>query len=147
MQSKISISNYYNIYIWVSINDHPYSKHSGYLLFFEITIMWKTADLVMIQKTNIDTLHKEGNSQRVITETECVSKHVIPNTPEVICIVGIFYQDLQQKDILNRNVRLLNSMFISMPSILGWASPWMHELQHQCGVEIYLKKNYITQNC
>ncbi len=25
-------------------------------------------------------------------------------------------------DILNRNVRLLNSMFISMHSILGWAS-------------------------
>ncbi len=27
-----------------------------------------------------------------------------------------------KKDILNRNVRLLNSMFISMHSILGWAS-------------------------
>ncbi len=30
--------------------------------------MGKTADLAMIQKTNIDTLHKEGKSQRVITE-------------------------------------------------------------------------------
>ncbi len=30
--------------------------------------MEKTADLAMIQKTNIDTLHKEGKSQRVITE-------------------------------------------------------------------------------
>ncbi len=30
--------------------------------------MGKTADLAMVQKTNIDTLHKEGKSQRVITE-------------------------------------------------------------------------------
>ncbi len=30
--------------------------------------MGKTADLAMIQKTNIDALHKEGKSQRVITE-------------------------------------------------------------------------------
>ncbi len=34
--------------------------NSGYLLFFETTIMGKTADLAMIQKTNIDALHKEG---------------------------------------------------------------------------------------
>ncbi len=44
--------------------DHPYSINSGYLLFFETTIMEKTADLAMIQKTNIDALHKEGKSQR-----------------------------------------------------------------------------------
>ncbi len=37
-------------------------------MFFETTIMGKTADLAMVQKTNIDTLHKEGKSQRVITE-------------------------------------------------------------------------------
>ncbi len=30
--------------------------------------MEKTADLAMIQKTNIDALHKEDKSQRVITE-------------------------------------------------------------------------------
>ncbi len=30
--------------------------------------MGNTADLAMIQKTNIDTLHKEGKSQKVITE-------------------------------------------------------------------------------
>ncbi len=30
-------------------------------MFFETTIMGKTADLAMIQKTNIDTLHKEGS--------------------------------------------------------------------------------------
>ncbi len=41
--------------------------------------MGKTADLAMIQKTNIDALHKEGKSQKVITErcglfTECCIK-------------------------------------------------------------------------
>ncbi len=70
-----------NIYIWVSINDHPYSIHSGHLLFFESTIMGNTADLAMVQKTIIDTLHKEGKSQRVITERggcsrSAVSKHI-----------------------------------------------------------------------
>ncbi len=43
--------------------------------------MGKTADLAMIQKTNIDALHKEGKSQRVITERcgclqSAVSKHI-----------------------------------------------------------------------
>ncbi len=43
--------------------------------------MEKTADLAMIQKTNIETLHKEGKSQRVITERggclqSAVSKHI-----------------------------------------------------------------------
>ncbi len=50
-------------------------------MFFETTIMGKTADLAMIQKTNIDTLHKEGKSQKVITERcgclqSAVSKHI-----------------------------------------------------------------------
>ncbi len=73
-KSKISISKYYNIYIWVSINDQPYSIHSGYLLFFETTIMGKTADLAMIQKTITDALHKEGKSQRGITERGAVHR-------------------------------------------------------------------------
>ncbi len=43
--------------------------------------MEKTADLAMIQKTNIDALHKECKSQRVITERcgclqSAVSKHI-----------------------------------------------------------------------
>ncbi len=43
--------------------------------------MGKTADLAMIQKMNIDTLHKEGKSQKVITERcgclqSAVSKHI-----------------------------------------------------------------------
>ncbi len=65
----------------MSINDHPYSINSGYLLFFETTIMGNTADLAMVQKMIIDTLHKEGKSQRVITERggysrSAVSKHI-----------------------------------------------------------------------
>ncbi len=43
--------------------------------------MGKTADMAMVQKTIIDTLHKESKSQRVITERgDCsrsaVSKHI-----------------------------------------------------------------------
>ncbi len=65
----------------VSYKDHPYSINCGYLLFFETTIMGNTADLAMVQKTIIDTLHKEGKSQRVITERggcsrSAVSKHI-----------------------------------------------------------------------
>ncbi len=52
----------------MSINDHPYNINCGYLLFFETTIMGNTADLAMVQKTIINTLHKESKSQRVITE-------------------------------------------------------------------------------
>ncbi len=44
--------------------------------------MGKTADLAMIQNTNIDTLHKEDKSQKVIKKERCgclqsaVSKHI-----------------------------------------------------------------------
>ncbi len=43
--------------------------------------MGKTADLAMVQKMIIDTLHKESKSQRVITERcgssqSAVSKHI-----------------------------------------------------------------------
>ncbi len=50
-------------------------------MFFDTTIMEKTADLAIVQKTNIDALHKEGKSQKVITERcgclqSAVSKHI-----------------------------------------------------------------------
>ncbi len=32
------------------------------------TIMGKTADLTVVQKTTIDTLHKEGKAQKVIAK-------------------------------------------------------------------------------
>ncbi len=45
------------------------------------TIMGKTADLTVVQKTTIDTLHKEGKTQKIIAkEAGClqssVSKHI-----------------------------------------------------------------------
>ncbi len=48
-------------------SDHPYSINSGYTLLFETTIIGNTADVAMVQKTIIDTLHKEGKSQKVIS--------------------------------------------------------------------------------
>ncbi len=45
-------------YLHLSFIKLPYSINSGYLLFFETTIMGKTTDLAMVQKTIIDTLHK-----------------------------------------------------------------------------------------
>ncbi len=50
-------------------------------MFFETTLMGKTADLAMVQETIIDTLHKESKSQKVITEwggclQSDVSKHI-----------------------------------------------------------------------
>ncbi len=39
--------------------------------------MGNTADLAMVQKTIIDTLHKEGKSQRVITERGGCSKSAV----------------------------------------------------------------------
>ncbi len=65
-------------YLHLSFNKWPSIQ---YLLFFETTIMWNTTDLAMVQKTIIDTLHKVGKSQRVITERcgcsqSAVSKHI-----------------------------------------------------------------------
>ncbi len=39
--------------------------------------MGNTADLAVLQKTIIDTLHKEGKSQRVITEKGGCSKSAV----------------------------------------------------------------------
>ncbi len=41
--------------------------------------MGNTADLAMVQKTIIDTLHKEGKSQRVITERRGRSRSAVSN--------------------------------------------------------------------
>ncbi len=39
--------------------------------------MGYTVDLPMVQKTIIDTLHKEGKSQRVITERDGCSRSAV----------------------------------------------------------------------
>ncbi len=54
------------------------TTHSVNLLFFETTIMGNTADLAMVQKTIIDTLHKEAKSQRIITERGGCSRTAVP---------------------------------------------------------------------
>ncbi len=78
MKLKISILKILEYLHLSSINDHPYSINSGYLLFFETTIMGKTADLAMVQKTNIDALHKvtEGHYWKVWLLQSAVSKHI-----------------------------------------------------------------------
>ncbi len=68
-------------YLHLSFNKWPSIQYKLCLLLFETTIMGKTADLAMIQKTTIDTFHKEGKSQKVITERcgclqSAVSKHI-----------------------------------------------------------------------
>ncbi len=50
--------------------------------------MGKTANLAMIQKTIIDTLHKEGKSQRVITERGAVQ--------------GVLYQSILNAKLTGR---------------------------------------------
>ncbi len=38
--------------------------------------MGKTADLTVVQKTTIDTLHKEGKTQKVIANVTGINKSV-----------------------------------------------------------------------
>ncbi len=64
-------------YLHLSFNKWPYSIYCRYHLFFETTIMGNTADLAMVQKTIIDTLHKEDKSQRVITERGGCSRSAV----------------------------------------------------------------------
>ncbi len=69
-------------YLHLSFNKWPSIQYKLWILwFFETTITGNTADLAMVQKMIIDTLHKEGKSQRVITERggcsrSAVSKHI-----------------------------------------------------------------------
>ncbi len=76
-------------YISISINYHPYSINCGYLLFFKTTIMGNTADLAIIQKMIIDTLHKK--TQRVITERGGTSCFLLLTR---FMAIFIFQQDL-----------------------------------------------------
>ncbi len=67
-------------YLHLSFNKWPSIQYKLWVsLVLWNHIMGKTADFAMIQKTNNDTLHKEGKSQKVITErlwlfTECCIK-------------------------------------------------------------------------
>ncbi len=59
-------------------------------MFIETTIMGKTADLAMAQKTIIDTLHKEGKSQKVIAERGGA-------------VQGVLYQSILNAKLTGRN--------------------------------------------
>ncbi len=69
-------------YLHLSFNKWPSIQYKLWVSpFFETTIMGNTAELALVQNTIIDTLHKEGKSQRVITErggcsSSAVSKHI-----------------------------------------------------------------------
>ncbi len=80
-------------YLHLSFNKSPSIQYkSGYLLFFESTIMGNTADLAMVQKTIIDTLHKECKSQRVITERgDCGAT-----------VQGVLYQSISNAKLTGR---------------------------------------------
>ncbi len=68
-------------YLHLSFNKSPSIQYKFWVsLVFETTIMGNTDDLAIVQKTIIDALHKEGKSQRVITERggcsrSALSKH------------------------------------------------------------------------
>ncbi len=69
-------------YLHLSFNKWPSIQYTFWVsLVLWNTIMGNTADLAMVQKTIIDTIHKESKSQRVITERggcsrSAVSKHI-----------------------------------------------------------------------
>ncbi len=86
-KSKISISKYYNIYIWVSINDHPYSINCGYLLFFETTIMWNNADLAMVQKTLTLSTKRVSDRGSLLKE---------------VAVQGVLYQSILTEKLTGR---------------------------------------------
>ncbi len=55
--------------------------------------MGKTADLTVVQKTTIDTLHKEGKTQKFMAkEAGCsqssVSKHINREFPQSVMVWG-----------------------------------------------------------
>ncbi len=73
------------------------------------TIMGKTADLTVVQKTTIDTLHKEGKTQKVIAkEAGCsqssVSKHIIERRRKEKIVV-------RKKCTSNRDNRTLRGLW------------------------------------
>ncbi len=70
------------------------------------TIMGKTADLTVVQKTTIDTLHKEGKTQKVIAkEAGCVLGALCPST--------LIERRREGKDVVEKSVQAI-----------GITAPW-----------------------
>ncbi len=69
------------------------------------TIMGKTADLTVVQKTTIDTLHKEGKTQKVIAKEAGCSQSLCPST--------LIERRREGKDVVEKSVQAI-----------GITAPW-----------------------
>ncbi len=69
------------------------------------TIMGKTADLTVVQKTTIDTLHKEGKTQKVIAKRLAVHRALCPST--------LIERRREGKDVVEKSVQAI-----------GITAPW-----------------------
>ncbi len=69
------------------------------------TIMGKTADLTVVQKTTIDTLHKEGKTQKVIAKEAGCSQSSVSST--------LIERRRQGKDVVEKSVQSI-----------GITAPW-----------------------
>ncbi len=69
------------------------------------TIMGKTADLTVVQKTTIDTLHKEGKTQRSLQKRLAVHRALCPST--------LIERRREGKDVVEKSVQAI-----------GITAPW-----------------------
>ncbi len=69
------------------------------------TIMGKTADLTVVQKTTIDTLHKEGKTQRSLQKRLAVHRALCPST--------LIERRREGKDVVAKSVQAI-----------GITAPW-----------------------
>ncbi len=69
------------------------------------TIMGKTADLTVVQKTTIDTLHKEGKTQKVMQKRLAVHRALCPST--------LIERRREGKDVVEKSVQAI-----------GITAPW-----------------------
>ncbi len=67
--------------------------------------MGKTADLTVVQKTTIDTLHKEGKTQKVIAKEAAVHRALCPST--------LIERRREGKDVVEKSVQAI-----------GITAPW-----------------------
>ncbi len=60
--------------------------------------MGKTADLTVVQKTTIDTLHKEGKTQKVIAKEDGCS---------ALCPSTLIERRMEGKDVVEKSVQAI----------------------------------------
>ncbi len=81
------------------------------------TIMGKTADLTVVQKTTIDTLHKEGKTQRSLQKRLAVHRALCPST--------LIERRREGKDVVAKSVQAIG---ITAP----WRGLW-NKIHSKCG--------------